>query len=202
MISKPIQVRTFSSDIQVDKTLITHHAVAHSKECQLRWFLLYAHLINVLSSAAVNHIIQTPVPTTLNEPRTVDACLNISPISTLDPPTPMSRNAQQEPASEPIDIEVPLPLPPLREVHLPATRVPETMLDPSSQAEVEAITNSTHPGGLSSMGPVPEGVTLAPDNTLPGAALMSDNPPMIQDVGMMDIHEDVKGDDDASTAPP
>ena len=73
----------------------------------------------------------------------------------------MSRNAQQGPTSEPIDIEVPLPLPPLREVHLPATRVPETMLDPLSQAEVEAITNSTHPGGLSSMGPVPEGVTLA-----------------------------------------
>ena len=118
-------------------------------------------LINILSSAAVNHIIQTPVSAPLNEPRTVDACLNVSQISTLDPPTPMSRDAQQGPASKPIDIEVLLPLPPLHEVHLPATRVPETMLDPLSQAEVEAITNSTHPGGLSSMGPVPEGVTLA-----------------------------------------
>ena len=65
VISKPIQVRTFSSDIQVDKTLIARRAVAHSKECQLRRFLLYAHLINVLSSAAVNHIIQTPVPAPL-----------------------------------------------------------------------------------------------------------------------------------------
>ena len=73
----------------------------------------FAHLINVLSSATVNHIIQTPVPTCLNEPRTVDAFLNVSPISTLDPPTPMSRNAQQDPVSEPIDIKVPLPLPPL-----------------------------------------------------------------------------------------
>ena len=113
MISKPIQVRTFSSDIQVDKTLIARRAEAHSKECQLRRFLLYAHLINVLSSAAVNHIIQTPVPAHLNELRTVDTFLNVSPISTLDPPTPMSRNAQQDPASEPIDIEVPLRLPPL-----------------------------------------------------------------------------------------
>ena len=141
-----------------------HHAVAHSKECQLWRFLLYAHLINVLSSAAVNHIIQTPVPAPLNEPRTVNAFLNVSPISTLDPPTPMSRNAQQGPVSEPMNIEVPaaaLPLPPLCEVHLPATRVPETMLDPSSQAEVKAIMNSTHPGGLSSMGLVPKGVTLA-----------------------------------------
>ena len=138
-----------------------HCAVVHSKECQLWQFLLYAHLINVLSLAAVNHIIQTPVPAPLNELCTVDVFLNVSPISTLDPPTPMSRNAQQDPTSEPIDIEVPLPLQPLREVHLPATRVPETMLDLSSQAEVEAITNSTHPGGLSSMGPVPKGVTLA-----------------------------------------
>ena len=161
VISKPIQVRTFSSDIQVDKTLIARRAVPHSKECQLRRFLLYAHLINVLSSATVNHIIQTPAPTPLNELHTVDACLNVSPISTLDPPTPMSRDAQQGPASEPIYIEVLLPLPPLREVHLPATRVPETMLDPSSQAKVEAIMNSTHPGGLSSMGLVPKGVTLA-----------------------------------------
>ena len=137
----------------------------HSKECQLWQFLLYAHLINVLSLAAVNHIIQTPVPAPLNELCTVDVFLNVSPISTLDPPTPMSRNAQQGPASEVIDIEVPLLLPPLHEVHLPATRVPETMLDLSSQAEVEAIMNSTHPGGLSSMGPVPEGVTLASTDT-------------------------------------
>ena len=161
MISKLIQVRTFSSDIQVDKTLITHHAVVHSKECQLWRFLMYAHLINILSSATVKHIIQTPVPTPLNELHTVNMFLNVSPISTLDHPTPMSRNAQQDPTSKPIDIKVPLPLPPLCEVHLPATRVPKTMLDPLSQAEVEAITNSTHPRGLSSMGPVPEGVTLA-----------------------------------------
>jgi len=103
----------------------------------------------------------------------------------------MSTNAQQEPAPEPLDVEAsPPPLPEV--LPQPAAGAPEAMPDPSSQAEVEAMTNT---GGLNNAVPSPEDVPLALDTPL-GAGLVSNHPPMVEDALMMALDEDdAKGDD-------